>query len=274
MGFTINVLTLLGVVLAIGLVVDDAIVVLENCHRHVEMGKDPVQASADGSREIAFAVVAMSLTLTAVFAPVAFVPGNTGRLFAEFALTVASAVAVSGFVALTLTPMMCSRILKEHEKHGGVYLAMERFFHALTEDYRRLLARLLGAKKLVVPTFFAVLAGAVAMLVTLKDELSPQEDRGFFIALVIAPEGASLDYTDGYMRQVEALFAAVPEIRSFFTAVAPGLERPNPVNLGIAFSQLAPWEERGRSTQAVTGELAPKMFGGLPGVLAFPVNPP
>ena len=128
MGFTINVLTLLGVVLAIGLVVDDAIVVLENCHRHVEMGKHPVQASADGSREIAFAVVAMSLTLTAVFAPVAFVPGNTGKLFAEFALTVAAAVAVSGFVALTLTPMMCSKILKEHEKHGGVYLAMERFF--------------------------------------------------------------------------------------------------------------------------------------------------
>ena len=274
MGFTINVLTLLGLVLAIGLVVDDAIVVLENCHRHVEMGKDPRLASADGSREIAFAVVAMSLTLTAVFAPVAFVPGNTGRLFAEFALTVASAVAVSGFVALTLTPMMCSRILKAHEKHGGVYLAMERFFHGMTEGYRRLLARLLGAKKLVVAAFFAVLAGAVAMLVTLKDELSPQEDRGFFISLVLAPEGASLDYTDGYMRQIERMFSQVPEIRSYFTVVAPGLERPNPVNLGIAFSQLAPWEERQRSTQAVTGELAPKMFGGLPGVLAFPVNPP
>ena len=136
MGFTINVLTLLGMVLAIGLVVDDAIVVLENCHRHVEMGKTPQQAAADGSREIAFAVVAMSLTLTAVFAPVAFVPGNTGKLFAEFALTVAAAVAVSGFVALTLTPMMCSKILKAHEKHGGLYLAMERFFTGMTNGYR------------------------------------------------------------------------------------------------------------------------------------------
>ncbi len=137
LGFSINVLTLLGVVLAIGLVVDDAIVVLENCHRHLEMGKPPQQAAADGSREIAFAVIAMSLTLTAVFAPVAFVPGNTGRLFAEFALTVASAVAVSGFVALTLTPMMCSRVLKAHERHGGLYLAMERFFTGMTNAYRR-----------------------------------------------------------------------------------------------------------------------------------------
>jgi len=275
-GFTINVLTLLGLVLAIGLVVDDAIVVLENCHRHVELGKDPRAASIDGSREIAFAVVAMSLTLTAVFAPVAFVPGNTGRLFAEFALTVAGAVAVSGFVALTLTPMMCSRILqsKKKERHGGLYLAMERFFHGMTEGYRRLLRRLLGMRALVGGVFAAVLAGSVAAYLTLKDELSPLEDRGFFITLVIAPEGASVDYTDRYMREVERLFAQVPEIRSYFTAVAPGLERPNPVNFGIAFTQLAPWEERSRTTSQITQELGPRMFMDLPGVLAFPVNPP
>jgi len=273
-GFTINVLTLLGLVLAVGLVVDDAIVVLENCHRHIEMGKTPVQAAADGSREIAFAVIAMSLTLTAVFAPVAFVPGNTGRLFAEFALTVAAAVAVSGFVALTLTPMMCSRILRSHERHGGVYLAMERFFHAMNAGYRRLLARTLGARALVGAAFVAILAGTAWVYTLLKDELSPLEDRGFFITLVLAPEGASLDYTDRYMREIERLFAGVPEVRSYFTVVAPGLERPNPVNLGIAFVQLAPWEERTRKTQAVTQELAPKMFMQLPGVLAFPVNPP
>jgi hypothetical protein len=274
MGFTINVLTLLGLVLAIGLVVDDAIVVLENCHRHVELGKSPHQASVDGSREIAFAVIAMSLTLTAVFAPVAFVTGNTGRLFAEFALTVASAVAVSGFVALTLTPMMCSRILKAHEKHGGLYLWMERFFHGMNEGYRRALGWLLRVRVIVVVAFFAVLAGAVAVYTTLKDELSPLEDRGFFITLVLAPEGASMDYTDAYMREVERMFSKVPEIRSYFTVVAPGLERPNPVNLGIGFSQLAPWDERQRKTQEITGELGPKMFGTLPGVLAFPINPP
>lgn len=273
-GFTINVLTLLGLVLAIGLVVDDAIVVLENCHRHVEMGKPPLAAAAEGSREIAFAVVAMSLTLTAVFAPVAFVPGNTGRLFAEFALTVAAAVAVSGLVALTLTPMMCSRILRAHERHGGLYLAMERFFHAMIAGYRGLLARALGARALVGAAFVAVFAGTVWVYSTLKDELSPLEDRGFFITLVLAPEGASIDYTDRYMREIERMFAGVPEIRSYFTVVAPGLERPNPVNVGIAFVQVAPWDERSRKTQQITAELAPKMFAQLPGVLAFPVNPP
>jgi multidrug efflux pump len=274
MGFTINVLTLLGVVLAIGLVVDDAIVVLENCHRHVELGKPPMQASVDGSREIAFAVVAMSLTLAAVFAPLGFMTGNTGRLFTEFALTVASAVVVSGVVALTLTPMMCSRILKEHEQHGGLYLAMERFFHGMTQGYRSLLTRLLALRWVVVLVFVLVAAAGALLYKTLRSELSPLEDRGFFIALVIAPEGASVDYTDGYVRQLEGLLAQTPEIKSYFTAVAPGLERPNPVNFGIGFAQLAPWEERKRSTQQVTAELAPKMFGGMPGVLAFPVNPP
>jgi multidrug efflux pump len=274
MGFTINVLTLLGVVLAIGLVVDDAIVVLENCHRHVELGKPPMQASVDGSREIAFAVVAMSLTLAAVFAPLGFMTGNTGRLFTEFALTVASAVVVSGVVALTLTPMMCSRILKEHEQHGGLYLAMERFFHGMTQGYRSLLTRLLALRWVVVLVFVLVAVAGALLYKTLRSELSPLEDRGFFIALVIAPEGASVDYTDGYVRQLEGLLAQTPEIKSYFTAVAPGLERPNPVNFGIGFAQLAPWEERKRSTQQVTAELAPKMFGGMPGVLAFPVNPP
>ncbi|OGA18366.1 MAG: multidrug transporter AcrB [Betaproteobacteria bacterium RIFCSPLOWO2_02_FULL_66_14] len=274
MGFTINVLTLLGLVLAIGLVVDDAIVVLENCHRHVELGKSPMKAAADGSREIAFAVVAMSLTLTAVFAPLGFMTGNTGRLFTEFALTVASAVVVSGAVALTLTPMMCSRILKEHEQHGGVYLAMERFFHGMTEGYRWLLRRLLGLRWVVVAVFAVVAVAGGLIYKTLRAELSPLEDRGFFISLVLAPEGASLDYTDRYVRQLEGLLSQVPEIRSYFTAVAPGLDRPNPVNFGIAFSQLAPWEERNRSTQQVTAELGPKMFGSMPGVLAFPVNPP
>ena len=274
MGFTVNVLTLLGLVLAIGLVVDDAIVVLENCHRHVEMGKDPRQAAIDGSREIAFAVIAMTLTLAAVFAPLAFQTGNTGKLFTEFALTVTSAVLVSGFVALTLTPMMCSRILKSHERHGGLFLAMERFFHGVNAGYRRTLTAALRRGWLVALAFFLVAAAGVGILKSLRSELSPSEDRGFFISLVLAPEGASLSYTDEYMRAIEKMFAQVPEVRTYFTVVAPGLERPNPVNTGIGFTQLKPWEERSRRTDQVTAELAPKMFGGLPGVFAFPVNPP
>jgi len=273
MGFSVNVLTLLGLVLAIGLVVDDAIVVLENCHRHVELGKSPREASIVGSQEIAFAVIAMSLTLTAVFAPLGFMTGNTGRLFTEFALTVAAAVAVSGVVALTLTPMMCSRILKAHESHGRLYQAMERFFNGMNAAYRRSLGVVLRMWWAVALVFVLVVVSATLLYRSLKSELSPLEDRGFFISLIVAPEGASMDYTDGYMRQVESMFAKVPEIKSYFTVVAPGLERPNPVNFGIGFSQLVPWEERTRKTQQITGELGPKMFA-MPGVLAFPINPP
>jgi multidrug efflux pump len=216
----------------------------------------------------------MSLTLTAVFAPLGFMTGSTGKLFTEFALTVAAAVVVSGFVALTLTPMMCAKILKGHESHGRLYMVMERFFSGMTNGYRRTLGAALNARWIVVCIFALVAGGAVLLFQSLKSELSPSEDRGFFITLLLAPEGASVDYTDGYLRQVEAMYAKVPEIQAYFTAVAPGLDRPNPVNLGIAFSQLYPWEERQRSTQAVTAELAPKLFGGLPGVLAFPINPP
>jgi len=273
LGFSINVLTLLGVVLAIGLVVDDAIVVLENCHRHLEMGKTPAQAAADGSKEIAFAVIAMSLTLTAVFAPVAFVPGNTGKLFAEFALTVASAVAVSGFVALTLTPMMCAKVLKAHETHGGVYLAMERFFNAMTDAYRRSVALSLRLWWVVLIAFALVLGGCLLLVKALKQELSPLEDRGFFLSLILAPEGASMDYTNDNVREVERIFKDVPELRTTFAVVAPGLERPSPVNTGITFSQLKLWDERERKAQQITASLAPKL-GALPGVLAFPINPP
>ncbi len=277
MGFSVNVLTLLGLVLAIGLVVDDAIVVLENCHRHIEMGKPPLQAAKEGSREIAFAVVAMTLTLAAVFAPLGFISGNTGKLFTEFALTVTSAVLVSGFVALTLTPMMCSLILKEHESHGRLYLAMEKFFHGVTESYRGLLNKLLSRKtgKLAIGiVFLAVgIVGAVNYKL-LKSELSPMEDRGFFLVSVMAPEGSSMAYTDQYMRSVEKMFSQIPEVSAYFTVVAPGLDRPNPVNFGVGFSQLKSWEDRSRKTQQITAELNPKMFATLPGVLAFAIPPP
>jgi multidrug efflux pump len=274
LGFSINVLTLLGIVLAVGLVVDDAIVVLENCHRHIEQGKTPRIGSIDGSREIAFAVMAMSITLVAVFLPLGFQQGRTGRLFTEFALTVAGAVAVSGFVALTLTPMMCSRILKAHERHGRAYQAMERFFAAMTAGYRGALGRVLAHRWIIGVVFVAILAGAALTFQALKKELSPQEDRGFFLSWILAPEGASMEYTDRNVRAVEQLYADIPEIVNTFAVVAPGLEPPNPVNLGVTFSQLKPWEERTRKTQDITAELRPKLFGSLPGVLAFPLDPP
>jgi multidrug efflux pump len=274
MGFSINVLTLLGIVLAVGLVVDDAIVVLENIHRHIEEGMEPVEAALVGGREIAFAVVAMTVTLAAVFAPLAFATGNTGRLFLEFALTVASAVVVSGFVALTLTPMMCSRLLRRESSHGRMYNTLERFFTAMTSGYERLLRWSLLHRLYVVAMFVAVAVGGGALFMTIKSELSPLEDRGFFLSIMSGPEGATKEYMDDYARTWERIFKDVPEINAYFVVVAPGLDRPNPVNFALSFVSLKPWEERSRKTQAITASIAPKMFATMPGVLAFPVNPP
>ncbi len=274
MGFSINVLTLLGIVLAIGLVVDDAIVVLENIHRHIEDGMKPVEAALTGGREIAFAVVAMTVTLAAVFAPLAFSTGNTGRLFLEFALTVTSAVVVSGFVALTLTPMMCSKLLHRERSHGRVYNALEDFFKGLSAGYARLLRWSLAHRLVVVGVFALVAAGGGVLFTTIKSELSPLEDRGFFIGIMVAPEGATKEYTDDYARIWEKIYSDVPEINSYFVVVAPGLERPNPVNFALSFVRLKDWTERSRKTQEVTAAIAPKMFSTMPGVLAFLVNPP
>jgi multidrug efflux pump len=274
LGFTINTLTLLGLVLAIGLVVDDAIVVLENIHRHIEAGMPPFKAALQGSREIAFAVVAMTLTLVAVFTPLAFMTGNTGRLFTEFAFTVAAAVMVSGFTALTLTPMMCSKLLRHEQQHNSLFNLTERFFQAMNRSYRNALVWALDGRWLVVAVFFAAGAGAVWLFLHLKSELSPLEDRGTIIGVIVAPEGATLAYTDGYARQLEAIYKTIPEVRSYFSFVAPGLEKPNPVNSALSFVRLIPWEQRERKQQDIARELGPKMFGGLPGVLAFPINPP
>ena len=267
LGFSINTLTLLGVVLSIGLVVDDAIVVLENVHRHIEDGMKPFKAALVGSKEIGFAVIAMTITLAAVFTPLSFAQGNTGKLMTEFALTVATSVIVSGFVALSLVPMMCSKLLR-HE-HSWVYIKTEPFFKGMTDGYRAALSATLRHRWVVGVAFLAVL-GVMAWLFTqLKAELSPEEDRSLFLAFVIAPEGSSMQYTDAYMHAVEEMAKGIPEIDTMFAVVAPGLERPNPVNLGIAFSVLKPWGERKRSQQQITKELGPKLYGGLPGALSF-----
>lgn len=271
LGFSVNILTLLALVLAIGLVVDDAIVMLENIHRRIEDGMNPMDAAFAGSREIAFAVVAMTLTLAAVFAPLAFMGGNTGRLFSEFALAVSCAVLVSGFVALSLTPMMCSRLL--HVSVRGKEERGDTAWEGFVRLYRVTLLACLRWRWLVVLALALVAGSAVWLFKGLNAELSPVEDRGNIFAVVSAPEGATIDYTDGYARQIESFLAPVPEIDTYFVVVAPGLERPNPVNSAIAFVSLKPWSERQRSQQQVAFGLMPK-FLGLPGVMAFPLNPP
>src|SRR5579859_7098800 len=272
MGFSINTLTLLGVVLSIGLVVDDAIVVLENIHRHIEEGMKPLKAAFQGSKEIGFAVIAMTITVAAVFTPLALMTGNTGKLFTEFALTVATSVLVSGFVALTLTPMMCTKLLKPG--HSRIYTYTERFFEGMNNGYGSVLRFTLRNRWLIGIIFVAVLVSMVLLFKQLKSELSPVEDRGLFLAFVITPEGSTMQYTDGYMHEVENITKSIPEISTMFAVVAPGLDRPNPVNLGIAFAVLKPWSERHRSQMAITKELGPKLYGGLPGALSFALNPP
>jgi multidrug efflux pump len=273
LGFSVNVLTLLALVLAIGLVVDDAIVVLENIYRRIEKGIPPIKAAIEGSREIAFAVVAMTIAVASVFVPVAFMTGTTGRLFREFALTVAGAVAVSGFVALTLTPMMCSKLLSHETKHGAFYTMTGRWITGMITGYKSLLSLALHRRWLIVLLGVLAAGANVFLFTALKSELAPLEDRGIMIGVMLAPEGSTLAYTDSYARRIEQFYSQVPEVNTYFMVVAPGLERPNPVTTALSFVSLKPWSERKRKQQEIAGELAPKMFS-LPGVMAFPINPP
>ena len=268
LGFTINTLTLLALVLAIGLVVDDAIVVLENIYRHIEDGMERRAAAFQGAKEIGFAVVAMTLTLAAVYAPVAFMTGRTGKLFIEFALTLAGAVLVSGFVALTLSPMMCSALLKHEEKHGKAFVLIENFLNWLNNGYQTVLTAALKHRWVVFIGFAAVALLCGVLLKTLKSELAPVEDRGVIIGVFNGPDGATLEYTERHARKLESIYSQVPEIERYF--VVSG----NPmVNQGISFVGLSDWAARDRRSTEIAKALFPQ-FGAIPGVLAFPVTPP
>ncbi|MGE0658402.1 MAG: efflux RND transporter permease subunit [Reyranellaceae bacterium] len=267
-GFSINTLTLLAMVLAIGLVVDDAIVMLENISRYVEQGMKPFDAALKGAREIAFAVIAMTITLAAVYAPVAFQTGRTGRLFTEFALALAGSVLVSGFVALTLTPMMCSKLLKHQSSHSRIYMAGERFLEALNGGYRRILTLSLKVRPVVGLLWLVTVVGAVFLTISLKSELTPTEDRGTVITFGIAPEGSTIDYTFDYGRRIEQILSETPKIATYFLIV--GFPQVNNV---IAFARLVDWRDRDVKQQQVVASLQPKIFS-IPGIFGGPSNPP
>jgi len=270
-GFTINTLTLLALVLAIGLVVDDAIVMLENIFRHIEEGLDPFSAAIKGAREIGFAVVTMTATLVAVYAPLAFTPGRTGRLFVEFALALAGAVVVSGFVALTLTPMMCAKLLKHNPRPSAFDRHIERFLNAVSDRYGRVLrwiltARygagttgsgrvrgwLLQARWLVVGTMLVCALAILLIFPTMKQELSPLEDRGTILATVNAPDGATLDYTNRYAQALEKMGQSYPEFDRIFASTG------NPtVSQASVIYRTVDWEDRSRSTLEMARELQP-----------------
>ena len=267
-GFSINTLTLLALVLAIGLVVDDAIVVLENIYRHIEEGMKPFEAAIQGAREIGFAVVAMTLTLAAVYAPLAFTPGRTGRLFAEFALALAGAVVVSGFVALTLSPMLCSKLLRHNPAPSRFDRSMGRWLDAVTRGYSASLALALRLRWLVVGVMLASAAGSWWLLQTTKQELAPLEDRGVILASINGPDGATLAYTRRYAEAIERIGQDYPELDRIFSNIG------NPtVAQGSVILRAKPWEERSRTTQEMAREIGPRM-AGLPGISAFPITPP
>jgi multidrug efflux pump len=268
MGFTINTLSLLSMVLAIGLVVDDAIVMLENIYRHIEAGMRPIQAAMTGAREIGFAVVAMTLTLASVYAPIAFAEGRTGRLFLEFALTLAGAVIISGFVALTLTPMMCSKLLKHQARHGWVFMVLERGFLVFTAGYRRLLRGALSARPLVLLIGLVIASTSGWFFVHLSSELAPVEDRGTIRVFGTGPDGATVGYTARYAQAVEKVLGDTANVKSYLVVAGA----PEVINM-FSFALLDDWNDRDRKQQAVTKELQGKL-AHIAGVKAFASNPP
>lgn len=267
-GLTVNTLTLLAFVLAIGLVVDDAIVMLENIYRHIEDGMKPFEAAIRGSREITFAIVAMTLTLAAVYAPIAFTPGRTGRLFLEFAITLAGAVIVSGFVALTLTPMMSSKFLRHQERTNFMSRGIERMLKGLDNSYRRALSAVLSFRWVVMAGALCVAGVGVLLFTSLRSELAPTEDRGVMLVQASAPEGSSFAYTQRYANDIRDVLADVPEVRATLMVVGAG-----DVTRLISFGRLIPWEERMRSQQELVQQTLPKLRN-IAGVQAFAINPP
>ncbi|MEK6253240.1 MAG: efflux RND transporter permease subunit, partial [Gemmatimonadales bacterium] len=269
LGFTINNFTLLALILGIGIVVDDAIIVMENAYRHQEeLGEDPTSAAIKGTREIAFAVIATTVALVAVFTPLAFLQGTAGRLFNEFGIALAGAVIVSSFVALTLTPMLCAKILRVPASHGRLFLVFERTFEGIASLYRRTLAVAIHHRLFVVSAGVASVLLAVFLFTRLEREFLPPEDRGAIVTFLVAPEGSSLEYTQGYQLQVDEIIASVPEVASYFsiTGFFGG------VNNGIIFARLVDWGERERGVDEILAEIRPQLFA-IPGLFAFASAP-
>ena len=280
LGFSINILTMLALVLAIGIVVDDAIVVLENIHRHIEKGMEPMDAAFKGMKEITFAVIATTVALVAVFAPLAFQSSTTGRLFVEFAVAIVGAVIVSTFVALSLTPMMAARILKpSSKKQGFLVRRFEATLHFITRLYKSILQGLLDlsviARLGILGMLAILLLFASQLLYTnLEGDFLPEEDKGRLFCFVIAPEGSTSEYTDRMLKQMEQILSETPEVEIYGSLVAPGFSGPGLANNGIVFVHLK--EERDRSVQEIVnspGGIRQRFFTEVEGAIAIPTIP-
>ena len=276
-GFSINTLTLFGIVLAIGIVVDDAIVVVENIERHMrEYGKSAFQAAVDAMQEVLSAVIVIGIVLVAVFVPVAFFPGTTGRLYQQFSLTIAFAVVLSVFNAITLTPALAALLLdKESHAHGWFFSRVNGVIDAGTNAYVATVRWALGWKWVLLVVFGLGLGATWWVAQQVPTAFVPEEDEGFFITIVQAPAGASLEYTDGIAKQAEKILYADPDIQSAFSVMGFSFSGAAPNN-GLIFTSLKPYAERPRrdqSLQAVLGRLRGQLFG-ITGGIVVPFAPP
>ena len=273
-GYSINILTMLALVLSIGVVVDDAIVVLEAIYRHIEEGMAPMKAAFKAMEEISYAVIAITISLVAVFTPLAFQKSSTGRLFIEFALTVAGSVVISAFVALTLSPAMSARLLKpvHNRKHGAVFMAFERMLNGTTSLYLSGLRWALNHKAIMSLVTLATLALTFVSYRALEQDYLPLEDKGRLFTLVITPNGSTSEYTDRQLKKAEEIVASIPEVESFGAIVAPGFNGPGQASLGVLFVTFQDRTLRKRSVQEIVngpGGIAQRLMTEVEGGLAI-----
>jgi len=262
LGYSLNLLTLLSMVLAIGLVVDDAIIVVENIHRHIEEGQDRLQAALQGARELAVPIIAMTTTLLAVYAPIGFMGGVVGTLFTEFAFTLTGAVLISGVVALTFSPMLASKTLKPHGQQGRFEARVERFFNWLSDKYRRILHGALATKSVIIVFGLIVLASNYFMFTTSKSELAPTEDQSILFFQATAPRTATLDYHQAYAAKIQSIFETFPEYKESFMILG---RTPDVTFGGFKMSSVS---ERERSQS----EIQPPLTAALNEVAGFQIG--
>jgi multidrug efflux pump len=272
LGYSLNVLTFLALVLAIGLIVDDSIVVLENIKRRIENGEKAFEASIEGAKQITFVVIATTLVLVAVFLPLSFMGGKTGRLFIEFGVVLSFAVIFSSIVALTLTPMLCSKLIKNKEKIDEEPMLIRKF----RKFYRESLLESQKNPKRVYLFSVMMIVISVLLFQVVQKELAPTEDRGIFIISITAPEGSTLNYTDSIVRQVEKTlkpYVENKEINTVFSIVAPGFSgKPGEVNSAFMFTTLTDWGSR-RHQKDIVREIFPQLLS-IPGARIYAINPP
>lgn len=270
MGFTKNYMTMLALSMMVGVVCDDAIIVLENIYRHMEEGADPIKAAKEGTSEIAFAAMAATFSIAAVFIPVAFMGGMIGRFFFQFGVTVAGSVIVSLIVAFILIPMLCSRFLKLEVRRGAIYRFFDQFFVKLEDRYRHILAFSLKHRWLILLVALIIFSGSILVLTHLKSEFVPRSDQSNFMVRVEAPPGSTLEYTDEKIQKVEHLLLSLPELKSLYSTIGSGAKQE--VNKGLLLVVLKDQKERNRSQQKIMDEFRNRVRE-IPGVKIYVEDP-